>query len=71
MRKIRKEANRVQTISMEAACSERALMGFPDSSKSTAQAAPGASAEKRRKRIRRFGKCREKFIFLPGGGNSR
>jgi hypothetical protein len=66
MRKIKKEAIRVHIMSMEAACSDSVLMGFPASFPSRARDPPG-NIRKKKKRRRR-GKIlglRKNLIFLP------
>jgi hypothetical protein len=53
IRKIKKEAIKVHIMSIEAACSDRALMGFPVSSPWYAPQAPLWRQRKRRRRRRK------------------
>jgi hypothetical protein len=65
MRKIKKEAIRVHTMSMEAACSDRALMGFPTPSAPNAQPPLGSQRDKKRIKRTRVLPCIKKFtLFL-------
>jgi hypothetical protein len=65
MRKIKKEASRVHTMSMEAACSERALMGFPAPSPSKAEQMPDKKRTKSKEKRKKIRAARGNLILLP------